>query len=303
MSRPRPWARMSPAERIEAVRPLVEAGQANSIIAYRLGAPVSSVTPIAAVLRREIESQAKASEDNGATVPQDELREAADSVAGEVSRVDADRTASATSENMDVTAGETALASEKPAPPPAGDREPGRPTSSPDARDMATPKRWAQMSADDKRTVVHDMTMAGEGYVAIATLLDAPSRHCVAGIVAKLRKLGHLPPAKSKQSVGAEGGMLSRAKALKAKVARPTAADADVEAQPILTISRAAAFEPLPGVEPITLVQFGRRTCKFPVDGLQGPGRLFCGADKEPEQSFCAAHRRIAYTTTRERAA
>lgn len=52
--------------------------------------------------------QAKASEDNGATVPQDEMRKAADCMAGEVSRVDAGRTASATSEITDVTAGETA---------------------------------------------------------------------------------------------------------------------------------------------------------------------------------------------------
>lgn len=55
-----------------------------------------------------LQFQAKASEDNGATVPQDEMREAADSMAGEVSRVDAGRTASATSERMGVTGGESA---------------------------------------------------------------------------------------------------------------------------------------------------------------------------------------------------
>jgi len=50
--------------------------------------------------------QAKASEDNGATGTA--IRVPSDSMTGEVSRVDAGRTASATSERMDVTAGETA---------------------------------------------------------------------------------------------------------------------------------------------------------------------------------------------------
>ncbi|MGE0425284.1 MAG: hypothetical protein AB7O88_23700 [Reyranellaceae bacterium] len=52
-----------------------------------------------------VDSQAKASEDNGATEP---AEVPADSVAGDASRPDAGRSASATSEIMDVTAGETA---------------------------------------------------------------------------------------------------------------------------------------------------------------------------------------------------
>jgi hypothetical protein len=53
-----------------------------------------------------MESQAKASEDNGATGSDSEVP--ADCMAGEASRVDAGRTASATSERMDVTGGESA---------------------------------------------------------------------------------------------------------------------------------------------------------------------------------------------------
>lgn len=58
------------------------------------------------VLDMRNEFQAKASEDNGATG--EATMRPADSMTGEVSRVDAGRTASATSERMDVTAGETA---------------------------------------------------------------------------------------------------------------------------------------------------------------------------------------------------
>ena len=54
-----------------------------------------------------IQFQAKASEDNGAT-GYSRTEAKADCMTGEVSRVDAGRTASATSEVMDVTAGETA---------------------------------------------------------------------------------------------------------------------------------------------------------------------------------------------------
>lgn len=53
-----------------------------------------------------MESQAKASEDNGATGSDSEVP--TDSMAGEASRVDAGRTASATSERMDATGGESA---------------------------------------------------------------------------------------------------------------------------------------------------------------------------------------------------
>jgi len=51
------------------------------------------------------ESQAKASEDNGATAQARDRKGPADSVAGDASRPDAGRTASATSERMDATAG------------------------------------------------------------------------------------------------------------------------------------------------------------------------------------------------------
>ena len=66
--------------------------------ASRLGLPA---------LMAGMESQAKASEDNGATGPAMNVCPA-DCVAGEASRVDAGRTASATSEGMDVTGGESA---------------------------------------------------------------------------------------------------------------------------------------------------------------------------------------------------
>ncbi len=67
------------------------------------------------LVANNLQFQAKASEDNGATGKATMRR--ADCMTGEVSRVDAGRMASATSEGMDVTAGETA--SNSPSAPPA----------------------------------------------------------------------------------------------------------------------------------------------------------------------------------------
>lgn len=65
-----------------------------------------------------------------------------------------------------------------------------------------------------------------------------------------------------------------------------------------ITITKAAAFDPLPGVEPVA---FGtERCCKWAVDGYDGTGLLWCGAPREPGQPWCANHRRIAYQPSRQ---
>lgn len=96
-----------------------------------------------AMLDTQDKFQAKASEDNGATVLQDEMREAADCMTGEVSRVDAGRTASATSEGMDVTAGETASNSPSAPPAEAAPAFPKQPPAHAGAADNS--HRWSKL--------------------------------------------------------------------------------------------------------------------------------------------------------------
>ncbi len=60
-----------------------------------------------------------------------------------------------------------------------------------------------------------------------------------------------------------------------------------------LPIDRAAAFEPIPGVEPVSFLD--NRGCKWPVDGLEGNGLLACGSAKDPQHSYCDSHRFLAY--------
>lgn len=183
---------------------------------------------------------------------------------------------------------------------------------------MSVPaNQWTEMTAAEKRAAVKPMILAGKSYAEIASVLQIANRNSVAGVVTRLREFGELPPAKSMQAVGAEGGAIGRAKARqrKAQAAKPKAkpSTAGLDAINIavrtehraeakgLPINRACAFEPIPGHVPIPITDnFG---CRWPVDGLHGPGLLACGAAKELEHVYCVHHRRLAYTPRHERAA
>ena len=61
-----------------------------------------------------------------------------------------------------------------------------------------------------------------------------------------------------------------------------------------ITITKAAAFDPLPGVEPVALVDipaFGR--CRWPVEPDQ-PGHFMCGAPCDATAKYCCAHKRLS---------
>lgn len=165
---------------------------------------------------------------------------------------------------------------------------------------MIRPSRpWKDLSAAEKRAAVKPMILAGKSYAAIADALQLENRNCIAGVVQRLRELGELPPARSKQAVGKDGGQIVRAKAQarrKPKAAGLDAINIAVRAEgraeaPGIAISRAATFDPIPGVEP---VPYGSAGCKFPVDGLDGPGLLWCGADCGDHSTYCPTHRRVA---------
>jgi len=50
---------------------------------------------------------------------------------------------------------------------------------------------------------------------------------------------------------------------------------------------RADAFDPLHGHEPVAAFSPG---CKWPVDGLDGPGMMWCGCKRVPAKPYCEAH-------------
>ena len=163
----------------------------------------------------------------------------------------------------------------------------------------APAKLWSETTAEEKRAAVKPLILEGLGYTKIADLLGAPNRHCVAGVVTKLRRDGALPPAPPKQQIGAHGGAVERIKA-NARREKATALHAGNIANkaetrktdPELTIRRASAFDPLPDVTPVPFVP--NSGCKWPVHGIEGSGLLACGAPRE-DRTYCATHRRLAY--------
>lgn len=166
---------------------------------------------------------------------------------------------------------------------------------------MIRSRPWTELSPAEKREAVKPMILAGKSYAVIAEALRLENRNCIAGVVTRLRELGELPPARSKQAVGKDGGQIVRAKAQarrKPKAAGLDAINIAVRAEsraeaPGIAISRAAAFDPIPGQTPAAFAD--NHGCRWPVDGIDGPGLLACGAAKEPEHVYCADHRRIAY--------
>lgn len=71
------------------------------------------------------------------------------------------------------------------------------------------------------------------------------------------------------------------------------------EAAPVITISCASAFDPIPGIEPVPYGTVG--CCKWSVDGFRGRGMLWCGAPNEPGSPWCASHLRLAYVPSQDR--
>lgn len=188
----------------------------------------------------------------------------------------------------------------------------------------STPRPWADMAPEEKRAAVRELFVAGTSYIEIAKLLGAPDRNCVAGVVNRIRKAGELPPARGRKSIGSDGGITSKVKAKRARMSRKLQPKADAPRKPKasglaainiavrtehradapgISISRAAAFDPIPDVEPVDLVDLTSTTCRWPVSGLMGRESIFCGAECEIERSYCTSHRLLAYQSPRERAA
>lgn len=121
---------------------------------------------VAAFLRRASQSQAKASEDNGATVPAKE--ELADSMTGDASRLAGGRTPAATSEATDVTS-------------------PGGENPAPDSDEERQPLvvRWTPRRDE----LLLNMLAMGMPYAQIAADLDLP-RSALAGRVMRLKAKG-----------------------------------------------------------------------------------------------------------------
>lgn len=172
---------------------------------------------------------------------------------------------------------------------------------------------WSEMDARQKEAAVLPLATRGLSAKQIADRLGLDSRNRVITVLARLRKAKTLAPAtrqgrssvarnrvdapakakapkRSKETTGSWGGAVGR---VQAKLRRQEADQVKAKSAPVLVISRAAAFDPIPGQIPAAFAD--NHGCRWPVDGIDGPGLLACGAAKEPEHVYCADHRRLAY--------
>lgn len=112
----------------------------------------------------------------------------------------------------------------------------------------------------------------------------------------------------SRKQGGITGG--TPGKALREARARRAAHPNDFKARaedrasdPGITITKAAAFDPIPGIEPVALVDHREGQCRWPVSPAVDDGRFyFCGASCGIGDSYCASHIRLNFQP-RQRAA
>ena len=67
---------------------------------------------------------------------------------------------------------------------------------------------------------------------------------------------------------------------------------------PAPRVDRHHPFEPMPGCEPVTLVDLSPMQCRWPVNGFDGDEPIFCGQCCERDETYCVFHQRIAYRRT-----
>lgn len=166
---------------------------------------------------------------------------------------------------------------------------------------------WTQMSPDEKRAAVKARILAGESMGAIASALGAPNRGSIGSVADRLRTLGELPR-RDLAETGREGRLVQRmnspamrrgkseasidrhiARRMKARIETPK-----VDPGLPISITKAAAFDPLPNVEPVALVDipaFGR--CRWPVEP-DAPGHFMCGAPCDATAKYCCAHKQLS---------
>ena len=67
---------------------------------------------------------------------------------------------------------------------------------------------------------------------------------------------------------------------------------------PAPRVDRQHAFEPIPGCEPVPLINLLPTQCRWPVNGFEGVKPIFCGQHCERTEPYCADHQRIACRRT-----
>lgn len=173
-----------------------------------------------------------------------------------------------------------------------------------------TPVPWHGLSRRQKMDVVLPLAHLGLSCAKIAAQIGV-SRGSIITIRAALQKSGEVPPAAE-----TKGGRPSKSgnKPVHRKPSPRLAvlpsgapkinqydfrarAEQRAASQGVV-IRRENAFDPIPGTTP---VPYGSHGCKWSVDGIHGPGMLWCGQSRDGDPSYCGAHRLLSISPRNER--
>lgn len=185
--------------------------------------------------------------------------------------------------------------------------------------------RWADLNNQQKLERVKPLLGDHLSFEEIAGRLAAPSRASIAGFVFRMRQAGSLPPTKPRRKrLPQERKAKPRSPNPKPNKPLMKAANGLLvpipmrgpnnphrndfkgraeqrAASPGIEIRREFAFDPLPDTPPVPFLT--NTGCRWPVDGVNGPGLMVCGADKDFERPYCDAHRHLSYQSPSTRQA
>ena len=148
---------------------------------------------------------------------------------------------------------------------------------------------WKKLTPAEKQELVGRYLKAHKTAAEIAAALGAPSRQAIAAVSFRMRnpKQARLAPDQPRRKPpGVRYGGKVRVRHTPAPGQPPL----------VKVITEAAAFDPIPGAEPVSFIEAAdRRLCMWAVDGREGPSKEFCGLPRH-KHGFCASHHRLAWS-------
>lgn len=165
---------------------------------------------------------------------------------------------------------------------------------------------WAEMDKAARTAAIQPLLIDGKSASEIALALGVGSRSAVLGHIYRNRlenpqARGSFDQQRAKardvqrgrrQRAQERASEQARERAVKA-TARPVVVTPDTLPHPV---NRKEAWLALPGSNPRPLHELGSSDCRWPIgDPFAVAPAIFCGCDTADGQSFCEAHRRIAY--------
>ncbi len=158
---------------------------------------------------------------------------------------------------------------------------------------MSDRPKWEELSRPERVRRVSKLAEQGLSTAQIAQRFEGVSRNAIIGVchrykITLARAQSQREPA-YKVAADRKQRQAKAAKKLSSVSIKAIPADI-VDLDPI---SKADAFSPIKGAEPVLLENLGAHQCHWPVSGFAGTEPLLCGMNAA--SLYCQSHTRLAY--------